>query len=282
MRHRSTRVLRLVGVACLLAAPETARAVDLMRPLDGGEQVPFRIVPAIDLALMGLGLSVVAGLKFTAAPPPADRAPETLWDLDAPIVTWGVHDEALWTSDLAVSAAVAAATADAAVSAGRDDVEAGAVKFTLYAQSVMTTLALTEIAKQSFQRPRPCTHQPARRLRPRLGCGPDDKDAYLSFFSGHSATAAALSATATTLSYGDDGFGARTALTLTGSLALTTFVAVERMRAGKHFPTDVLTGVLVGGAVGTLVPYLHRTPGGGDAKRTSEAATPVFSIGAAF
>ena len=214
MRHRSTRVVRLLWVACLLAAPETARAVDLMRPLDGGERVPFRIVPAIDLALMGLGLSVVAGLKFTAAPPPADRPPETLWDLDAPIVTWGVHDEALWTSDLAVSTAVAAATADAAVSAGRDDVEAGAVKFTLYAQSVMTTLALTEIAKQSFQRPRPCTHQPARRLRPHLGCGPDDKDAYLSFFSGHSATAAALSATATTLSYGDDGFGTRTAVTL--------------------------------------------------------------------
>jgi membrane-associated phospholipid phosphatase len=55
------------------------------------------------------------------------------------------------------------------------------------------------------------------------------------------------------------------------------------MRAGKHFPTDVLTGVLVGGAVGTLVPYLHRTPGGGDAKRTSEAATtPLWSFGGAF
>jgi membrane-associated phospholipid phosphatase len=31
-----------------------------------------------------------------------------------------------------------------------------------------------------------------------------------------------------------------------------------RVRGGRHFPTDVLAGLLVGGTVGWLVPHLHQ------------------------
>ena len=34
-------------------------------------------------------------------------------------------------------------------------------------------------------------------------------------------------------------------------------VAVERVAAGWHFPTDVLAGALVGTTVGVVVPALH-------------------------
>ncbi|MEM9023429.1 MAG: phosphatase PAP2 family protein, partial [Bacteroidota bacterium] len=39
-----------------------------------------------------------------------------------------------------------------------------------------------------------------------------------------------------------------------------------RVLAGKHFPTDVITGYAVGGAIGFLVPHLHR-------KRADKEAT---------
>ena len=32
-----------------------------------------------------------------------------------------------------------------------------------------------------------------------------------------------------------------------------------RVKAGKHFPTDIITGYIVGAATGIIVPQLHRT-----------------------
>lgn len=37
------------------------------------------------------------------------------------------------------------------------------------------------------------------------------------------------------------------------------FVALDRMRAGKHFVSDVIVGYIIGGSVGILVPKLHRS-----------------------
>ena len=39
---------------------------------------------------------------------------------------------------------------------------------------------------------------------------------------------------------------------------MTVFVGYERVQSGEHFPTDVITGALMGGAVGLIVPHLHR------------------------
>jgi len=41
--------------------------------------------------------------------------------------------------------------------------------------------------------------------------------------------------------------------------ALTTFVSIERVRAGRHFPTDVIAGSIAGAGIGLVVPHLHRT-----------------------
>ena len=40
-----------------------------------------------------------------------------------------------------------------------------------------------------------------------------------------------------------------------GMAAATAYL---RVAAGKHFYTDVLTGAIVGSAIGLLIPYLHR------------------------
>ena len=39
---------------------------------------------------------------------------------------------------------------------------------------------------------------------------------------------------------------------------MSTFVSIERVRAGEHFPTDVMAGVFAGAMIGVLVPHLHR------------------------
>ena len=41
--------------------------------------------------------------------------------------------------------------------------------------------------------------------------------------------------------------------------AITTFTAIERVRAGDHFPTDVIAGAIAGAGVGIIVPHLHRS-----------------------
>ena len=43
-----------------------------------------------------------------------------------------------------------------------------------------------------------------------------------------------------------------------GSITATTLGAYFRAKSGKHFPTDVIVGALVGGSLGYLIPHLHK------------------------
>jgi undecaprenyl-diphosphatase len=47
-------------------------------------------------------------------------------------------------------------------------------------------------------------------------------------------------------------------LTLGIGAAATTLVGIGRVKAGEHFPTDVIAGAMVGAGIGVLVPHLHR------------------------
>jgi membrane-associated phospholipid phosphatase len=44
-----------------------------------------------------------------------------------------------------------------------------------------------------------------------------------------------------------------------GALGLTTLTAVGRVQAGKHFPSDVVAGAILGSSIGLLVPWIHRS-----------------------
>ncbi len=117
----------------------------------------------------------------------------------------------------------------------------------VFAETLLVNGALVEIAKVAVQRPLPRTYAGDRSLV-------DSPGGYRSFYSGHTSTTfAALTATAMTLRtrYGErwwpwvvDG-------------VVGSSVAVERVAAGRHFPTDVLVGALAGTVVGVVVPALH-------------------------
>jgi membrane-associated phospholipid phosphatase len=117
----------------------------------------------------------------------------------------------------------------------------------VFAETLLVNGALVEIAKYTFQRPLPRTYAGDRSLI-------DSPGGYRSFYSGHTSTAfAALTASAMTLRlrYGERVWPWLVALFIGSS------VAVERVAAGRHFPTDVLVGAVVGSGVGIVVPALH-------------------------
>lgn len=62
--------------------------------------------------------------------------------------------------------------------------------------------------------------------------------------------------------------------TVAGGAAATT--AYLRVKAGQHFTTDAIVGVVVGSAVGILVPHMHKNKNGNSRKLT---LMPNFQLG---
>lgn len=80
-----------------------------------------------------------------------------------------------------------------------------------------------------------------------------------SFFSGHTAsTAAGVFFMAAVLDDLHPELGRRNWMLYAAAGVPTVLVAYFRVEAGKHFPSDVVTGACVGAAAGILIPRLHR------------------------
>jgi len=123
----------------------------------------------------------------------------------------------------------------------------------MYVEVAGVTVGLTELSKGLARRARPYAYDPEAPMAERL-----DPDARKSFFSGHTSTAAAMCfLTAKVFSDYSDNRTAE-ALVWTGAILAPAVVGYLRVDAGKHFPSDVIAGYLIGGAIGYLVPELHK------------------------
>ncbi|MCP9236542.1 phosphatase PAP2 family protein [Lewinella sp. JB7] len=80
------------------------------------------------------------------------------------------------------------------------------------------------------------------------------------FFSGHvSTTATGTFFVAKVLSdYHPDWTGGQRALLYGAASIPPLYVAVQRVRALRHFPTDTVVGFGIGAAVGVLTPHIHK------------------------
>jgi hypothetical protein len=123
-------------------------------------------------------------------------------------------------------------------------------------ESVAIALASTSVAKVLVARPRPYVYnddERALRRRDRAG-----RDAYRSWFSGHAAMSfAAVAASGALYAENAEHSPRERALVWGMGLTLATSTANLRVRAGRHYYSDVVIGAVVGGTIGTVVPALH-------------------------
>lgn len=105
-------------------------------------------------------------------------------------------------------------------------------------QNCWLTMNLTQAAKLAFLRNRPYTY--GNQMLP------GKRDDHFSFFSGHTALTATMAATLWLER--DRSSQAQTYMAI-GATVFSATTAVLRVKAGKHFPTDVLVGAVIG--VGT-------------------------------
>jgi membrane-associated phospholipid phosphatase len=125
-------------------------------------------------------------------------------------------------------------------------------------------LGTSYTTKALVGRKRPYAFNPRMTLEEKYQIASSDgSDVFFSFFSGH-ATSAFAAATFTSTVFTDLFGPSKWSHLVWGStLMLAGMTAYSRVKAGKHYPSDVIVGAAVGSAIGYLVPRLHRVDADG-------------------
>ncbi len=125
---------------------------------------------------------------------------------------------------------------------------------TMYFQTLILAEALPLTLKGITQRTRPFAYNEDAPLEAK-----QTQNAKRSFFSGHTSVAFAMAVFLSTV-YGDYHPNSEWKPFIWGvSLLAASTVGYLRYAAGKHFTTDIITGAVVGSAVGYFIPFIHRT-----------------------
>ena len=175
-------------------------------------------------------------------------------------------------SDVVIYGVVAAPMALFAGKCVRDDWETFSL---MYVETIALAAILPAFAKGTVERIRPYAYNPDAPMDVKT-----TSDAKKSFFSRHASMAFA-SAVFLSTAY-DDYYPDSHASPYIwiGSLLAASAVGYMRYSSGQHFPTDIVTGAIVGSAVGYLIPRLHRADHGTPGLASTAAA---FSpLGVAF
>ena len=120
-------------------------------------------------------------------------------------------------------------------------------------ETFFITDGITNTLKALTKRFRPFTYNPEVPIDEKL-----DNGARYSFVSGHSSNTAALgffSAKVFSDLYPDSKWKP---VIWTLGATLPAMTGYLRYRAGKHFPTDIISGYLLGASIGYLVPHFHK------------------------
>jgi membrane-associated phospholipid phosphatase len=125
----------------------------------------------------------------------------------------------------------------------------------VYGEVLSVNVFLTTVTKELVRRPRPYTHRRGWNDQPYPNWA--GSEAYVSFFSGHSSSAHAAAASGSIL-YSGRGNAVWTRYAMWGfEFGAAGITARLRVRAGRHYPTDVWAGALIGTGLGIAIPALH-------------------------
>lgn len=241
-------MLRALFLGCMCSASLALHA-----------QIPYRLTARTDLSVYSLN-AALGGFQYLR-PAVAPYTAAELSSLQVPnMPSWEAVALNRWDpaagrrSDLGLFAAFGAAglTALAHSYSEGHPVRDGAVLGSMWFQANLSSLMLTEVVKNSVQRNRPFAYNDQAPLAERL-----DADVRKSFFSGHSSITACNAVFAAKI-WSDMHPNSRyKPLVWTAAAVVPAYVAAQRVRAGKHYPSDVLVGLAVGAAVGYIIPQIH-------------------------
>lgn len=122
----------------------------------------------------------------------------------------------------------------------------------VYAETLSVNLMLNAFTKVVVRRPRPYSQRVLA-----LGRASNDDDLNVSFYSGHSSMSFASAISGSYLFAEATPSRASRYVMWGAELTLASVVAGLRVRAGKHYFSDVITGAIVGAGLGVAVPVLH-------------------------
>jgi membrane-associated phospholipid phosphatase len=256
-------------LAARAAALALAASVAIAAPgaADAGSHHALRYDLALDVPLTAGAGALWFGTELAKS----HLAPSTCRWCDPPALDREVRDALVWStpararkaSDVLAFAVVPAATL-APFAFVADSHEDALLDALFVVEAVALAQGLNQAVKFSVGRQRPFV---------RFGNYPEadrpaDPDDNLSFYSGHSSLAFSLAAAAGTVS---TLRGYRSAPWVWGAgMALASGVAYFRIAADKHYLTDVVTGAVIGTAVGVAAPRLLHPR-----EREGEAGAPV-------
>jgi hypothetical protein len=126
---------------------------------------------------------------------------------------------------------------------------------TIVLESMSTAMALNQMTKLLAGRQRPCAHFGLDRERP---CFSEGSDNNLSSFSGHAAFTSSL-AVSSGMVASMRGYRLAPLVWASGAV-ITVSTGYLRLAADKHYLSDVVTGTVIGSAIGFFVPYLFHGP----------------------
>lgn len=237
------RIALLVSFALSCAWAPAARA----------EEATWELRPEVDVPVLAVELVVAFGWLLGPQLAPAHCAPlcdrADVWAVDRFAAG---RDDRVWAR--VGDAGVAVTFAGGLITLLADEGwGAGLSDFVVWGQAVVGAMAAANMTSLAVRRPRPYVYGEEASEERRM-----NGTASLSFFSGHSATAFAGALALFQTVRARHPHGAGQWIALAAGLSVATTVAVSRVLAGEHFPTDALAGAVVGAAIGWLVPELHR------------------------
>jgi membrane-associated phospholipid phosphatase len=222
----------------------------LLASTAGAQEPAYKLHLEVDLPALAIAAMSVTPWFIDLGPaycaPLCD--PKTVNAFDRPFA--GRHEPG-WTTAGTIVAGIMIAAAPSMLFS-LESPRNGANDLVVVGQSVLFSNALGVIFNVGVRRPRPFLYGGQASLEDRL-----DTNASFSFYSGH--TAASFAATIGTWRTLDRLHVDRKWkwLALSVGLAGSSFVAISRVAAGDHFPSDVIVGAGMGTSFGFLMPALH-------------------------
>lgn len=143
----------------------------------------------------------------------------------------------------------------------------------MYIETIALTAEITELTKRLAFRTRPYVYNENFDMEEKQHI-----DARYSFFSGHTSVSASMSFFTAKLFADYYPNSKWKPLVWGGAILYPAVTGYLRVAAGKHFPTDVMTGYAIGALIGYFIPVLHKNKTSEDSSWKLDVGISSFSL----